>query len=54
MAGGDLSGFVPVHAVVLVKFPYWSMPIGWGLAILMLGGNLAAILILSGQFGETN
>lgn len=36
------------HAVVLVKFTYWSQPVGWVLAILMAGGCFAAIQILRG------
>lgn len=54
MAGGDLSGFCPYHAVVLVKLISLLEHADW------LGtGNLDAgrqpcsrILILSGQFGE--
>ncbi|MDO6750135.1 hypothetical protein, partial [Gilvimarinus sp. 1_MG-2023] len=31
------------HAVVLVEFDYWSQPIGWLLAVLMLAGTAAAL-----------
>lgn len=39
------------HAVVLIRFDYWSQPIGWLMALLMLGGTLSAILVLSGRVG---
>ena len=40
------------HAVVLVEFVYWSQPIGWVLAIMMLGGTFCAVLVLSGRVGQ--
>lgn len=39
------------HSVVLVKFPYWSQPVGWVLAALLLPGSIAALLILAGRLG---
>jgi len=39
------------HAVVLVKFSYWSQPVGWLLALLMLGGTLSAVLTLLNRVG---
>ncbi len=40
------------HAVVLTKFAYWTQPIGWVVAVLMLGGSVAAVLVLFGQVGR--
>ena len=39
------------HTVVLTKFTYWSQPIGWLLVALMLGGSVAAMLVLLGRVG---
>ena len=39
------------HSVVLTKVTYWSQPIGWILATLMLGGAASALLVLTGQVG---
>lgn len=39
------------HAVVLTKFDYWTQPIGWLLALLMIGGSVAAVQTLRGQIG---
>lgn len=41
------------HSVVLTKFAYWTQPVGWILALLMLGGSVAAVLVLLGQVGKT-
>ncbi|MDP2547852.1 ferric reductase-like transmembrane domain-containing protein [Oceanobacter sp. 4_MG-2023] len=41
------------HAVVLVEFDYWSQPIGWLLAVLMLAGTAAALWILAGRVGKS-
>jgi len=40
------------HSVVLIKFSYWTQPIGWALALLMLGGSFAAICVLLGRVGN--
>ncbi|SHF23487.1 Predicted ferric reductase [Modicisalibacter ilicicola DSM 19980] len=40
------------HSTVLVKPDYWTEPVGWILAILMLGGSLSAIQVLSGRVGR--
>jgi predicted ferric reductase len=37
------------HAIVLVKADYWRQPIGWLLAMLLLGGSIAALLVLTGR-----
>lgn len=39
------------HAVVLAKWDYWTQPVGWVLAALLLGGSVAALLTLSGRIG---
>lgn len=39
------------HAVVLVNISYWSQPIGWVLAALLLGGSASAVWILTGRHG---
>ena len=39
------------HSVVLVKFSYWTQPVGLILALLMAGGTVAAILVLAGRVG---
>jgi predicted ferric reductase len=39
------------HTVILTKVMYWSQPIGWVLAILMVGGTASALLVLAGRVG---
>lgn len=39
------------HSVVLVKFDYWTQPVGWVLAAVMLAGCAAAVLALLGRIG---
>ncbi|WP_029000720.1 ferredoxin reductase family protein [Azohydromonas australica] len=39
------------HALVLVKFTYWRQPVGWLVAALLLGGTVAAVLVLAGRVG---
>jgi predicted ferric reductase len=41
------------HSVVLVKLEYWAQPVGWLLAVLLLGGSAAAILSLTGRIGAS-
>lgn len=41
------------HALVLVKFEYWAQPIGWLLALLLLGGTLAALISLTRRIGAS-
>ena len=41
------------HSVVLTKNDYWSQPIGWLLAAVMLGGSAASILSLTGRIGAS-
>ena len=39
------------HALILFKAEYWSQPVGWVLALLLLGGTVAAWLVLSRRVG---
>lgn len=39
------------HSVVLTKVEYWAQPVGWLLGVLLLGGNVAALLALTGRIG---
>lgn len=41
------------HSAVLTKVEYWSQPVGWLLAALLLGGSVAALLSLSGRIGAS-
>jgi predicted ferric reductase len=39
------------HSVVLAKLDYWTQPLGWLLAVLLLGGSVAALMSLMGRIG---
>lgn len=39
------------HTVILAKPAYWSQPLGWVLAVLLLAGSVAALLTLTGRIG---
>ncbi|MBS0369783.1 MAG: ferric reductase-like transmembrane domain-containing protein [Proteobacteria bacterium] len=39
------------HSLVLIKFAYWTQPIGWVMAVLIFAGVLAALLSLTGRIG---
>lgn len=39
------------HSIVLMKLNYWSDPIGWALALLMVGGTIAAVVVLLRRVG---
>ena len=39
------------HSAVLTKVEYWTQPVGWLLAVLLLGGSVAALLTLTGRIG---
>lgn len=39
------------HSAVLTRFDYWSQPVGWVMATLLLAGSIAAVLALSGRIG---
>ena len=41
-----------VHGVVLLPFAYWTQPVGWVLAALLLSGSVAAVLTLTGRIGS--
>lgn len=40
------------HSLVLLKTGYWTQPIGWIMAILLLGGTTSAVLVLAGRVGR--
>lgn len=42
------------HSVVLTKLEYWTQPLGWVLAILLISGSSAALLTLAGRIGAGN
>ncbi len=39
------------HAVVLIKFSYWTSPVGWVMAALLASGTWAAVLVLLRRVG---
>jgi predicted ferric reductase len=41
------------HSAVLTKVEYWSQPVGAVLAVLLLGGSVAALLTLTGRIGAS-
>lgn len=41
------------HALVLTKTAYWTQPVGWLLALLLLGGSLSALWVLAGRVGTS-
>lgn len=40
------------HALILIEFEYWTQPIGWLMAVLLLGGSVAGVLALTGRIGR--
>ena len=40
------------HALILLEFSYWTQPVGWVTALLLLSGTVAAVLILAGRTGQ--
>lgn len=34
------------HALVLVEFEYWAQPVGWAVALLLVGGTVSALISL--------
>ncbi|NLC37555.1 MAG: ferric reductase [Alcaligenaceae bacterium] len=39
------------HSVLLIKFNYWSLPVGWLTALLMVAGTWAAVVVLLRRVG---
>jgi predicted ferric reductase len=39
------------HSAILARPAYWTQPIGWLLAALLIGGCFAAVLVLAGRVG---
>lgn len=42
------------HSTILVDFSYWSQPVGWVTALLMVMGTVSAILVLLGRVGAAH
>lgn len=41
------------HALILMRFNYWSQPIAWFVVALVIGGTYAAVIILFKKIGTT-
>ncbi|SEF83511.1 ferredoxin reductase family protein [Marinobacterium lutimaris] len=41
------------HSLVLLTFDYWLQPVGVVMALLMLGGSVAAVTVLAGRVGHS-
>jgi predicted ferric reductase len=41
------------HTVVLMKFDYWTKPVGLLMALLLIGGTLSALVVLLGRVGAS-
>ncbi|WP_320034352.1 ferric reductase-like transmembrane domain-containing protein [Halarcobacter sp.] len=41
------------HTIILMKLDYWVQPVGWIMALLLLGGTISAILTLTGKIGAS-
>jgi predicted ferric reductase len=39
------------HTVVLIRFDYWTQPIGWVMALLVAAGTVSALRVLTRQVG---
>lgn len=39
------------HSVVLIRFSYWSQPVGWVMALLLAAGTVAAVIVLLRRVG---
>lgn len=42
------------HSLILVKFSYWSQPVGWLTLILLIAGSVSAIMVITGRVGRGN
>lgn len=40
------------HAVVLMKFDYWTQPVGWLMGLLLVGGCISACYSIAGRIGS--
>lgn len=40
------------HSLVLLKFSYWTQPVGWLTGTLLLAGSAAALWVLAGRVGR--
>ena len=41
------------HTVVLMDFAYWTQPVGWLMAILMVAGTVSAVMVLLRRVGRS-
>jgi predicted ferric reductase len=41
------------HAVILLQWSYWSQPLGWFLAVLMVAGSVSSVLVLLGRVARS-
>ena len=41
------------HSLVLIKFSYWSQPVGWLTLLLLIAGCVSAVLVLTGRVGRS-
>lgn len=40
------------HSLVLLEFAYWAQPVGWVMAVLLLTGSVAGVMVLLGLVGR--
>ena len=40
------------HSLILIKYEYWSQPIAWLMAVLVVAGSASAVLVLLGRVGR--
>lgn len=41
------------HTVILTKFEYWTQPVGWVLALMLMVGTVAALYSIVGRIGSS-
>ncbi|BBM66226.1 ferric reductase [Vibrio alfacsensis] len=41
------------HSAVLIKYDYWSQPIGWLTVVMLIAGSISALIVLTGQVGRS-
>ncbi|MGF1735848.1 ferredoxin reductase family protein [Photobacterium satsumensis] len=41
------------HSIALVKYDYWSQPVGWLMIVLLMTGSVSALVVLTGQIGRS-
>ncbi|HPY41771.1 MAG TPA: ferric reductase-like transmembrane domain-containing protein, partial [Thiolinea sp.] len=43
---------IAFHAIVMFKFSYWSQPLGWVMAVLLVAGIYSALVVLTRRIGK--